>query len=99
MNWKQAVDKLKNMRLFMKICDQKSENKFSEADYEANNMAVQALEKQVPMELEFEINFGDTLSQYKCKCGNKIKVKHDPGLTNNNNAPNYCSNCGQRIIL
>lgn len=99
MNWDQAVNKLKNMRLFTKICNQDSENKFSGTDYEAYDMAVQALEKQIPMKVEFEINFGDTLSQYKCKCGNKIKVKHDSGIIDNNNMPNYCSNCGQRIIL
>lgn len=32
-----------------------------------------------------------------CECGNTIKVSHDIGIMNNNNAPNYCSKCGCRF--
>lgn len=45
----EAIEKLKNMRLFMQITDKNSENRFSEDDYKANEMAIQALEKQIPM--------------------------------------------------
>ena len=45
----EAVEKLKNMRLFMQITDKNSEHKFAEDDYEANEMAIQALEKQIEM--------------------------------------------------
>lgn len=31
------------------------------------------------------------------ECGNAIKVSHDTGIMDNNNAPNYCSNCGCRL--
>lgn len=31
------------------------------------------------------------------ECGNIIKVSHDAGIMNNNNAPNYCSKCGCRL--
>lgn len=42
----EAVEKLKNMRLFMQITDKNSEHKFAEDDYRANEIAIQALEKQ-----------------------------------------------------
>ena len=48
MTEREAVEKLKNMRLFMQIEDNKNECKFTEDDYKANEMAVQALEKQIP---------------------------------------------------
>lgn len=41
----EAIDKLKNMRLFMQIEDNKNECKFTEDDYAANKMAIQALEE------------------------------------------------------
>lgn len=42
----------------------------------------------------FSHNLSDTLSVFHCECGNTIKVSHDIGIMNNNNAPNYCSKCG-----
>lgn len=44
----EAVEKLKNMRLFMQIEDKSNDFKFAEDDYKANEMAIQALEKQIP---------------------------------------------------
>ena len=41
----EAIDKLKNIRLFMQIEDNKNECKFTEDDYMANKMAIQALEE------------------------------------------------------
>lgn len=41
----EAIDKLKNIRLFMRIEDKNNECKFAEDDYEANKMAIQALEE------------------------------------------------------
>lgn len=60
-------------------------------------LAIQALEKQIPKKPIFNHNHSDTLSIFHCECGNFIKVKHDIGTINNNNAPNYCSNCGQKL--
>ena len=48
MTEREAIEKLKNMRLFMQIEDGKNECKFTEDDYKANEMAIQALEKQIP---------------------------------------------------
>lgn len=50
--------------------------------------------KQTAKKPIFDYNLSDTLSKFHCECGNKIKVSHDIGIMNNNNAPNYCSKCG-----
>ena len=57
----------------------------------------QALEKQMPKKPIFNHNLSDTLSVFHCECGNTIKVSHDIGIMDNNNAPNYCSKCGCRF--
>ena len=41
----EAVEKLKNMRLFMQIIDKNSKHKFAEDDYKTNEMAIKALEE------------------------------------------------------
>ena len=41
----EAIEKLKNMRLFMQITDENSEHKFPQDYYKANEMAIQALEE------------------------------------------------------
>lgn len=56
-----------------------------------------AIEKQIPKKPIFDYNLSDTLSKFHCECGNTIKVSHDIGIMNNNNAPNYCSKCGCRL--
>ena len=60
-------------------------------------IAIQALEKRIPKKPIFNHNLSDTLSVFHCECGNTIKVSHDIGIMNNNNAPNYCSKCGCRL--
>lgn len=93
----EAIEKLKNMRLYMQITDKNNDCKFTEDDYKANETAIQALEKQIPKKPIFNHNLSDTLSVFHCECGNAIKVSHDIGIMNNNNAPNYCSKCGCRL--
>lgn len=58
---------------------------------------IEAREKQIPKKPIFNHNLSDTLSLFHCECGNIIKVSHDVGIMNNNNAPNYCSKCGCRL--
>lgn len=53
--------------------------------------------KQTAKNPIFSHNLSDTLSVFRCGCGNTIKVSHDMGIMNNNNAPNYCSKCGCRL--
>ena len=94
---KEAIERFKCMRLFMQINDKDSTRKFLDEDYVANDMAVKALEKQIWKKPNFEINLGDYTSRFICECGKKIVVKHDSGVMDNNDAPNYCPNCGQRL--
>lgn len=63
----------------------------------ARDLAIKALEKQIPKKPIFNHNLSDTLSLFHCECGNAIKVSHDIGIMNNNNVPNYCSKCGCRL--
>ena len=57
----------------------------------------EAVEKQTAKKPIFGYNLSDTLSVFHCECGNTIKVSHDIGIMNNNNAQNYCSHCGCRL--
>ena len=60
----EAVEELKNMRLFMQIDDENNDCKFTEYDYKANDMAINALEKQLFMKVK---NSGERiLSQLYC---------------------------------
>ena len=93
----EAIERLKCLRLYMKINDRHSDSKFLDEDYEANAMAINALEKQIPKYPIFQFNLSDTTTIFNCQCGVKIKVHHDIGIMDNNDAPNYCKNCGQRI--
>ena len=64
---------------------------------EALKMAINALKKQIPKKPIFDFNSSDTLSRFHCDCGTSIKVHHDIGTMDNNDAPNYCSNCGRKL--
>lgn len=64
---------------------------------DAVNVAIQSLEKHIPKKPIFDYNLSDTLSEFHCDCGNNIKVKHDIGVIDNNDAPNYCSKCGCKL--
>ena len=63
----------------------------------AKEMSIKALKKQMPKKPIFDFNYSDTLSKFHCDCGNIIKVHHDIGTMDNNDAPNYCSNCGNKF--
>ena len=92
----EAVEKLKNMRLFMQIEDDNNDCKFTEDDYKANEMAIQALEKQIPKKPEYEADGyadGELVYDYaKCPiCG------HDFEYGINDWGCEYCSDCGQKL--
>ena len=57
----------------------------------------EAREKQMPKKPNFKMNLGDYTSRFICQCGKKIIVKHDRGVMDNHDAPNYCSDCGQAL--
>ena len=83
----EAVEKLKNMRLFMQITDENNDCKFTEDDYKANEMAIQALEKQIPKK---PITHSNT-NRADCPCcGATVRgIKNPFG--------DWCSNCGQKL--
>ena len=90
----EAVEKLKNMRLFMQITDKNSEHKFAEDDYKTNEMAIQALEKQIPKKVKIE-----QWIYTKCDCGYEFSRHHGDGYYSIplENKTKYCPNCGQKI--
>ena len=61
----EAIEKLKNMRLFMQIEDKNNDCKFTEDDYKANEMAIKALEKQEKIKEAFE-KWKDETGGYYC---------------------------------
>lgn len=90
----EAIEKLKNMRLFMQIMDKNSEHKFAEDDYKTNEMAIQALEKQIPKKVKIE-----QWIYTKCDCGYEFSRHHGDGYYSIplENKTKYCPNCGQRL--
>ena len=82
-------------------CDRDCKNcnlvKDDEPLIESYGIAINALEKQIPKKPIFQFNLSDTVSRFECRCGKIIKVRHDIGIMDNNNAPNYCDNCGQKL--
>lgn len=87
----EAVEKLKNMQLFMQITDKNSEHKFAEDDYKANEMAIQALEKQIPMKVLH--SYDDIIDKMWCSCPTcyaGLGWRHV-------DTHKYCMNCGQQL--
>ena len=60
----EAIEKLKNMRLYMQIEDKNNDCKFTEDDYKANEMAINALEKQEKIKEAFEMWKAETGGYY-----------------------------------
>lgn len=86
----EAIEKLKNMRLFMQIEDENNDCKFTEDDYKANEMAIQALEKQISMK-PTEIN--DECGYFECPtCGDLIYAEGARFKEHK-----YCLPCGRKL--
>lgn len=76
MTEREAVKKLKNMRLFMQLEDNKNECKFTEDDYKANEMAIQALGKQIATSSQQKIyRENEGMSENVYKAGYKFGYK------------------------
>lgn len=89
----EAIEKLKNMRLFMQIEDKSNDCKFTEDDYKANEMAIQALEKQIPKK---PVNYDK--HYYKCPCCNEdLEIDNDMLFVYDEEPPKFCINCGQKL--
>lgn len=93
----EAVEKLKNMQLFMQIEDENNDHKFAEDDYKANEMAIQALEKQIPKKPRKTDSYKGVLKRvyaYVCPtCGNVCLEKY----MNERKNTMFCWNCGQKL--
>jgi hypothetical protein len=86
----EAIEKLKNMRLYMQITDKNNDCKFTEDDYKANEMAIQALEKQIPKKpVKSEKQVVRYVNTYYCPICNL-------GITGTNIAK-WCYHCGQKL--
>lgn len=86
----ETIEKLKNMRLFMQIEDKNNDCKFTEDDYKANEMAIQALEKQIPKKpVKSEKQVVRYVNTYYCPICNL-------GITGTNIAK-WCYHCGQKL--
>lgn len=64
----EAIEKLKNMRLYMQITDKNNDCKFTEDDYKANEMAIQALEKRIPKKPRKTDSYRGVLKKSICLC-------------------------------
>lgn len=86
----EAIEKLKNMRLFMQIEDKSNDFKFAEDDYKANEMAIQALEKQIPKKpIKSKKQVVRYVNTYCCPICN-LKFT-GTGITK------WCYHCGQKL--
>lgn len=63
----------------------------------ALGFALECVKKNIPKKPIFSHNLSDTLAVFHCECGKTIKVSHDSGTMDNNDAPNYCDKCGQKL--
>ena len=90
----EAIEKLKNMQLYMQIEDKNNDCKFTEDDYKANEMAIQALKKQIPKKVKIE-----QWIYTKCDCGYEFSKHHGDGYYSIllENKTKYCPNCGQKL--
>lgn len=92
----EAIEKLKNMRLFMQIEDKNNGCKFTEDDYKANEMAIQALEKQIPKKPIMKQYFEDLKDEYLC-CPTCGEILTDRIPADNKTFYFHCMNCGQKF--
>ena len=87
----EALEKLKNMRLYMQIEDENNDCKFTEDDYKANEMAIQALEKQIPKKPIFANNMMTKDKFLMCPC---CEFRFPDSLVF---LKTRCWNCGQKL--
>lgn len=92
----EAIEKMKNMRLFMHIEDENNDCKFTEDDYKANEMAIQALEKQIPKKPIMKQYFEDLEDGYLC-CPTCGEILTDRIPADNKTFYFHCMNCGQKF--
>lgn len=90
----EAIGRLKCIRLYMEINDRHSDSKFLDEDYEANAMAIHALEKQIPKKPIIHTNDKGRLACCPV-CDSNVDWTYE-GFWRKGN-PKYCRECGQAI--
>jgi ssDNA-binding Zn-finger/Zn-ribbon topoisomerase 1 len=88
----QAIEGLKNLKLFMELEDKTNENEFSSATYESVDMGIKALEKQVTKK---------PIRNGKCTCP-RCETHNEVIKKRRNTVPFdtvYCWHCGQAIEI
>lgn len=70
----EAIEKLKNMRLYMQIEDKNNDCKFTEDDYKANEIAINALEKQITRNTA-EYEYVELDDEIKCPKISRLEAK------------------------
>lgn len=89
---KEAIERLKCMRLFMQINDRDSTNKFLDEDYVANEMAVKAIERMIPKKPTSKTHCKDgnsPLSQIIGRCPSCDCIVAEDMI--------WCDDCGQKL--
>jgi uncharacterized Zn finger protein (UPF0148 family) len=106
----EAIEKLKNMRLFMQITDKNNDCKFTEDDYKANEMAIQALEtikklsdrKMTTEVLENYMQFEDECVKKGFTFKSVIEAREKQIAkkpTYEGDGYDHCPSCGQKLDL
>lgn len=108
----EAIEKLKNMRLFMQVEDENNDCKFAEDDYKANEMAIQALEtikKLSDRKMTTEVI--ENYMQFEDECVKKgftfksvieareKQIAKKPTYEVDYDDYDYCPSCGQKLDL
>ena len=91
----EAIEKLKNMRLYMQIEDKNNDCKFTEDDYKANEMAIKALEKQIPKKptpIDYE-KYIDVIDNARLLRG----AYWCPNCKRVVKSGSFCNDCGQKL--
>ena len=89
---KEAIERLKCMRLFMQINDKDSTSKFLDEDYVANDMAVKALERMISKKPTSKTHCKDgnsPLSQIIGRCPSCSCIVAEDMI--------WCDDCGQNL--
>ena len=92
----EAIEKLKNMRLYMQIEDKNNDCKFTEDDYKANEMAINSLEKQIAKKPIMKQYFENLEDEYLC-CPTCGEILTDRIPADNKTFYFHCMNCGQKF--
>lgn len=91
----ESIERLKCMRLFMKLEDKENKSKFLDSDYEANHMAIKALKKQIPKKptpIDYE-KYIDVIDNARFLRG----AYWCPNCKRVVKSGSFCSDCGQKL--